>query len=321
MNALTQTKKTPRVVLITPALAAQKNGNWQTARRWSQFLNDHADMHISTEWDGTAADLMIALHARRSAASIHDFTGQGRPCVVVLTGTDLYRDIQTDASAQKSLELATRLIVLQSAGIGELSPGLREKTQTIYQSAPSLKPKARRRRTFDLLLVGHLRAEKDPMTALRALRRLRDPTLRLLHAGDSKAEALRIEFMHAAAADNRVRTLGPLEHAATRQLISRGSLMLLPSIMEGGANVLIEAVTSGTPVLASKISGSIGMLGEDYPGFFPVGDDAALAALIEQSRNDPAFLAQLLEASQRRAYLFEPAREAAAVRGLLKFAS
>ena len=306
--------------MITPALAALKNGNWQTARRWSQFLNAQAEVHISTEWDGTAADLMIALHARRSAASIRNFTNQGRPCVVVLTGTDLYRDIQTDTSAQKSLELAKRLIVLQSAGIDELAPSLREKTQIIYQSAPLLKPKARRRRTFDLLLVGHLRAEKDPMTALRALRRLQDPTLRLLHAGDSKDESLSVEFMKAAAADNRIRTLGALEHAATRQLISRGSLMLLPSIMEGGANVLIEAVTCGTPVLASKISGSIGMLGVDYPGFFPVGDDAALAALIERGRNDPAFLTQLLEACQRRAYLFEPAREAAAVRGLLKLA-
>lgn len=310
--------KNPRVVLITPALAALKNGNWQTARRWSNFLGGHCDVQVSTEWDGSPADLMIALHARRSAASIRHFAHQGRPCVVVLTGTDLYRDIQTDASARESLELAKTLVVLQSAGINELESGLRGKAQVIYQSAPRLKPKTRRRRSFDLLLVGHLRAEKDPLTAVRAVRRLSDPNLRLLHVGDTRDDALGAELLKSVELDDRIQALGALEHAATRQLISRGQLLLLPSIMEGGANVLIEAITSGTPVLASRISGSIGMLGDDYPGYFSVGDDIALARLITRCTNEPGFMASLHLACQRRAHLFEPEHEAAAVRRLLQ---
>ena len=272
------------------------------------------------QWDGEPADLMIALHARRSASSIREFAGQGRPCVVVLTGTDLYRDIHSDASAGQSLELARQLVVLQSAGIDELAPEFRGKAEVIYQSACRLKPKAARQRTFDLLLVGHLRAEKDPMTAIRALRRLADPQLRLIHIGDARDQAMRQEFEQAVAQDKRIQSLGALQHSQTRQLISRGRILLLPSIMEGGANVLIEAVTSSTPVLASRISGSIGMLGEDYPGFFPTGDDASLAALIERCRDEPGFVELLNAACQRRAPLFEPAREAAAVRGLLRFA-
>jgi putative glycosyltransferase (TIGR04348 family) len=314
---MTPSRQRPRVVLITPALAALKNGNWQTARRWSGFLARHAQVQVATVWDGAPADLMIALHARRSAASIHAFAAKGRSCVVVLTGTDLYRDIRFDKDAQASLEVARRLVVLQSAGVTMLDERLREKTEVIYQSAATLKPKAARRSSFDLLLVGHLRAEKDPMTALRALARLDDPRLRLLHVGDAKDDTIRAQFMLAAARDARVLTLGALSHTATRQLISRGRVLLLPSIMEGGANVIIEAVTSGTPVLASRISGSIGMLGDDYPGYFPVGDDAALAALIERCRDDTAFLYSLQAACIRRAYLFTPATESAAVRKLL----
>lgn len=307
----------PKVVLITPALAALNNGNWQTARRWSNFLASAAQVEVSTQWDGRPADLMIALHARRSAASIDAFAQSGRPCVVVLTGTDLYRDIRSDASAQRSLQLARRLVVLQSAGVDELAPALRGKTEVIYQSAPLLKPKPRRQRSFDLLLVGHLRAEKDPMTALRALRHLNDPRLRLIHIGDAKDEAMRAPFMRAAALDPRVSTLGSLPHSKTRQLMSRGRLLLLPSIMEGGANVLIESVTSGTPVLASRISGSIGMLGDNYPGYFPVGDDRALAQLITRARDDAAFMSQLSAACASRAHLFAPEQEARAVRSLL----
>ncbi len=306
------------MVLITPALAALKNGNWQTARRWSEYLSRYADVQVATEWDGHPADLMIALHARRSATSIHAFAVQRRTVVVVLTGTDLYRDIRSDATAQRSLELASRLVVLQSAGIEELAPELREKVQIIYQSAPTLKPKAPRTRSFDLLLVGHLRPEKDPMTAVRALGRLADLKLRLLHIGDTRDESLRAQFMQAAARDQRIRVLGALEHPVTRQLISRGRVLLLPSIMEGGANVIIEAVTSGTAVLASRISGSIGMLGDDYPGYFPVGDDAALAALITRCVGDSSFMNRLRDACLRRAPLFAPATESAAVVRLLE---
>lgn len=316
----TQKRPRPRVVLVTPALAALNNGNWQTAARWSRFLRPHADVDVCQVWDGRPADLMIALHARRSAESIQAFAATGRAVVVVLTGTDLYRDIRSDPSAQQSLRLAKRLVVLQAQGLEELDADFRAKTTVIYQSAPSLKRKPPRLRSFDLLLVAHLRAEKDPLTAVRALHRLSDPRLRLLQIGDSRDPDLGAAFVGAAERDGRIRQLGALAHATTRQWISRAQLLLLPSIMEGGANVLIEAVTAGVPVLASHIPGSIGMLGADYPGYFPVGDDQALAGLIERCKHDSAFLRSLAQACTKRAPLFAPAREAHGVQKLLAWA-
>jgi glycosyltransferase involved in cell wall biosynthesis len=75
--------------------------------------------------------------------------------------------------------------------------------------------------------------------------------------------------------------------------------------MEGGAHVVIEAIRSGTPVLASRIDGNLGLLGDDYPGCSTWGDDAALAALLEQARDDPAMLPACAPAALR-APLFAP---------------
>ena len=259
---------------------------------------------------------MIALHARRSAGSIAAFAATGKPLAVVLTGTDLYRDIRSDGAARKSLSLATRLVVLQAQGIEELPAPLRPRARVIYQSARALSPARPRARRFDLALVGHLRAEKDPLTAARALARLASPALRLLHAGAVPDDPLGDAFRAAAAADPRIELRGPLPHAAARQLIRRSRLLVLPSLMEGGANVAIEAVTSGVPVLASRIGGSVGLLGEDYPGYFPVGDDVALAGLIGRCQESAAFLDSLKMRCAARAPLFEPAREREAVRAL-----
>ncbi|MCX7275127.1 MAG: selenoneine biosynthesis selenosugar synthase SenB [Burkholderiales bacterium] len=310
------------IVIITPALADANNGNWQTASRWGRFLRAAGHrVRLQREWDGQAAGLMIALHARRSADSIARFAATGAPVAVVLTGTDLYRDIQQDPDAIRSLTLASRLVLLQSEGRSALPADVRERACVIHQSARTLTPRAPRVRHFDLVMVGHVRPEKDPLTALRALGLL-DPTdpvrqrLRLLHIGGDRDPALYRAMADLAARDGRLRLLGALTHAQARRQIARARALILPSLMEGGANVLIEAVTSGVPVLASRIDGSIGMLGADYPGFFPVGDAAALADLIARLQDDPAFGAQLLARCQARAALFEPARERAAVQAL-----
>jgi len=310
---------TGRILIVSPTLADANTGNWQTARRWARFLRARYRVRIARDWNGEDDDAMIALHARRSAAAIAAFAASGRPVALVLTGTDLYRDIRHDRDAQRSLELARQLVVLQPQGLGELPPALRGHATVIEQSAPALAPGTPRQRTFDLLLVGHLRAEKDPLTTVRALARLDDAAsrrIRLVHVGGAHDEALARQMREAAQLDPRIELRGPLPHAATRALIRRGRVLLLPSLIEGGANVLIEAATAGVPVLASRIGGSIGLLGADYPGFFAAGDDAALAALIRRCRDEPAFLERLRAHCVQCAPRFAPQREAAAVLAL-----
>jgi glycosyltransferase involved in cell wall biosynthesis len=102
-----------------------------------------------------------------------------------------------------------------------------------------------------------------------------------------------------------------------RRRLARCAAMAICSHMEGGANVIIEAVTSGVPVLASHISGNIGMLGEDYAGYFAPGDATALACLVERSVLDARFHARLRQQCAARARLFAPAAERAGLLDLV----
>lgn len=313
--------------IITPAFAAANNGNWRTATRWRRCLADDARVTLRAAGvepaAGAAPDAAIALHAQRSAESIDRLARAGVPVAVVLTGTDLYRDLPRAAAARRSLALATRLVVLQADGvrrIAAIDPALAAKTVVIEQSARAILRRPPPRRRLDLVFVGHLREEKDPRTAVRALRHLASPPgarpVRLTLIGDTLDPALGTELAQAASADPRIVLAGPLRHAAARARIARAHALVLPSRMEGGANVLIEAVRSGVPVLASRIGGSTGLLGDDYPGLFEVGDDRALARLIERLRDDVAFASTLQARCAAAAPRFEPARECMQVRAL-----
>lgn len=316
-----------RICIITPALADANNGNWQTASRWDRFLRAGGyRTALALKWDGCDADLLIALHARRSAQSVEAFAAAGGWVVLVLTGTDLYRDIQHDPAAIRSLHLAQHLVLLQPEGMRALPPELHTRTSVIFQSATALKPWPPRVRSFDLVMVGHARPEKDPLTALRALAHLdrsdpRRARLRLLSIGGDRDAALFARMGALARADSRIHLLGALPHASARAWIRRAQALLLPSLMEGGANVLIEAVTSDVPVLASRIDGSVGMLGTDYEGYFETGDDAGLAEQIVRLQDDPAWRARLLRQCRARAPLFTPQRERAAVLALVSGAA
>lgn len=311
------------ILIVSPATARENNGNWQTASRWARFLRGVHDVTVAGGWSPAdiAPDLMIALHARRSAAALAAFsaTHPARPSALVLTGTDLYRDIAGDLEARASLDRASALVLLQPAGLDLLPAALRAKARVIYQSAPSLRPHVpgAAPRHAAICMVGHLRDEKDPLTFMRASGLVTHPAARLLHIGGALDPALGQAALDAQAANPRYRWLGALPHAAARQRLKRCHAMAITSRMEGGANVIIEAVTSGVPVLASDISGNRGMLGDDYAGYFAPGDAAALARLIDRSLAAPRFDALLRRQCAARAALFAPGAEQAALRDLV----
>ncbi len=310
-----------RVSLITPYPPTSRNGNAHTAARYARFLRAAGHrVTLSTEWDGQPAEAMIALHARRSQLAISAFTEEhpGSPLIVVLTGTDLYRDIHVDADAQRSLDLASTLVVLQARGLDELPDVARAKTRVIHQSAPTRQPGQKPKTHFDVCVVAHLRNEKAPFLTAEALACLRPGHhLRVWHIGGELQPGLAEQASRLETLLPGWRWLGPLAHGETRARIGRAHLLVISSAMEGGANVIVEAVTAGTPVLASDIPGNRGMLGEDYAGYFPFGDAPRLAEMLHRAANDADFYAHLTRQCAARAPLFSPLREAAAVRALL----
>jgi putative glycosyltransferase (TIGR04348 family) len=302
-----------KISLVSPAVGRARNGNRNTAHRWAAFLRDlgHA-VEVEREWSGAPADLMIALHARRSHASIRAYAQSfaRRPLVVTLTGTDLYRDIHVDASARESLALATRLVVLHELGANALPREHRAKTQVIVQSARAA-PAARPLVTcFEVCVSGHLREEKDPFRAAAALQFLpADSRIRVTHIGGALSEAM-AERAHAwMAREPRYRWLGEVPHWRALRTLARSRLMVISSRMEGGANVVCEALAAGVPVIASRIAGNVGMLGVRYPAYYPVEDAPRLARLMSRAEHDGAYYRLLEDACAARAPLVTPKRE------------
>jgi putative glycosyltransferase (TIGR04348 family) len=311
------------ICMACPAPAKSRKGNRVTADRWAHLLRDLGHrVVIEQEYQGGSCDLLIALHARKSYPSARRFfyLYPGAPLIVALTGTDLYRDIHNNKRAQYTLEIAKRLVVLQSCGVKELPLRLRPKARVIYQSAqPLRKPPAKDPNFFEVCVLGHLRAEKDPLRTALALRLLpQEKRILVFHAGEALTAKLAKQASAAWARDPRYLWVGELPRGQAHRLLARSHLLVLSSLMEGGANVIAEAVANGVPVLASRISGNVGMLGERYPGYFPVGDTEALARLLQRAEGDPKFYAQLVGKCAALAPRFEPARERAAWEGLLE---
>jgi putative glycosyltransferase (TIGR04348 family) len=260
------------------------------------------------------------LHARKSHASIKSFRRchPGKPVVLALTGTDIYRDIHRDAEARESLDLATRLIVLQEKALAGLTIRQRDKARVVHQSVTTRLVASRPRRTFRACVLGHLREEKDPFRTALALRHLPEAArIEVVQAGRPLSAAMEKKALKLMESEPRYRWVGELPHWRAMRLLSRSSLMVISSEMEGGAHVVSEAIALGVPVIASDIPGNRGLLGDDYPAYFPVGDEATLAGLIERTMDDESFLRKLKSALARRRGLVDPDREAEAWRKLL----
>jgi putative glycosyltransferase (TIGR04348 family) len=312
-----------RIVIITPVRASSRSGNGTTTGRWTRILRELGhDVHVANRYDGRAADLMIALHAWRSADSIADFRARhpDRPLIVALSGTDIYDYIDRDpAPTTRSLALADRLVALQELAERRVPARFRRKVRVVYQSSTLAVPPTRpSKRNFDVAVLGHLRDVKDPFRAAQAARLLpASSRIRIVHLGAPEnprwAAMAKAEMKH----NSRYVWRGDRPRAEVRHLLGRVRAMVLSSLNEGGANVISEAIAAGVPVLASRIDGSVGLLGRDYPGYFPVGDTAALARLLHRIETRPELLASLRRAIARRAHLFRPSRESAAWKRLI----
>lgn len=292
--------------------------------RWARILRQLGHrVHIAGRYDGAAADLMIALHAWRSADSIRRFRERypDRPLIVGLSGTDVYDYIDRDpAPTLHSLACANRLVALQDLAQERVPRRFRDKVRIVHQSAaPLRRGRIARRGSFDIAVIGHLREVKDPFRAAEAARRLPPSSrLRVVHLGAAETPRWAAAAKAEMANNRRYVWRGDRPRAEVRRLLGRARAMVLSSLSEGGANVISEAVAAGLPVLATRIDGSVGLLGRDYPGYFPVGDTQALARLLTRIETDAAFLKRLNRAITRRARLFQPAREKAQWKALIE---
>lgn len=335
------------ILIVTPAKPGSRHGNRNTATRWARLLRasgHRVDIVTDANEASGAHDVMIALHARRSAESIGLWkSNPDRPLILALTGTDLYRDIRTDAAAQESMRLADAMIVLQAEGLNELAPTLRAKTRVIHQSVRAVQ-RVDPPSTYCLItVIGHLRDEKDPLRAAHALAHVPATSrIRVVQLGGAMDDVLAREAREIAAREAREITVrethestaretrgrsapgpryrwpGELAHGDAMRWLARSHAMVISSRIEGGAHVVSEAIACGVPVLASDIPGNRGLLGANYPGYYPLADEVALARLMLRVENDKRFVLALERGVAQRRHLVDAEAERSALDALVR---
>ena len=303
-----------KLLIVTPAPPKSKRGNRITAVRWAGLLRElNHHVEIAESYDGKRCDALIALHARRSAKSIAQFhrDAPGKPLILALTGTDIYRDIFNSQTAQHSLELASHLVVLQPDAVRFIPKRHQTQCRVILQSVKPLAGKQPPLKTiFEICVIGHLRPVKDPFRAAMAAKLLPESSrIRIVHLGAALSNSMQRRAMAEMKTNPRYRWLGELSHGKTLQRLARSRLLVLSSKLEGGANVISEAVAADVPVISSNISGSIGLLGKDYPGYFPTGNTRRLAELLQRAEEDQTFYRRLQAGCRRLKKLITPTRE------------
>lgn len=303
-----------RIGIITPAPPRSTHGNRITALRWARILRSLGHrVVILREYEGERHDLLIALHARRSYSSIRRFNKENPklPVIVALTGTDLYRDLRKNKLARKSLEIATRIIALQPNALEELKPKWRDKTRVIYQSVePVLGNQSPAKASFDVCVIGHLRSVKDPFRAAMAARLLPPYSrIRILQIGHAMTPEMEKRARAEVQRNHRYRWLGERSRSRTLKTLAQSRLCVISSRLEGGANVMSEAIVASVPVLASRVGGNVGILGREYPGLFSPGNSQQLADLLLRAECDAKFLALLKSRVKKLRPCFDPAHE------------
>ena len=264
---------------------------------------------------------MLAIHAWRSANSIEYFRAllPNTPLIVCLAGTDIYRFQKSHPKeTRRSMAHADALVCLHNLVGRTIPKAYHSKLQIIRQSAAPLDRRPPLKRYFEIIVAGHLREEKDPLRAALAARRLNASSrLRIFHFGKAHDPQFERDAKREMWGNDRYLWFGEIPRWQVRRRMSRAQAMVISSRMEGGANVVSEAIMAGLPVIASKIDGNMGLLGSGYEGYYPVEDEAALAQVLAQFEGDVRFRKRLASQVRKLRPQFTEKRELGAWQNLL----
>jgi len=310
------------IILVTPAPPNSTNGNRVSANRWAKILIQLGhQVSVVEQYATQKADLMIAIHAWRSQESIFRFK-QKNPLaklIVVLSGTDIYQYIHSHRETTlKAMHQADILLGLNHQVINVVPDELQHRLCVIPQSATIQSKRIKPEKRFLALVVGHLRDVKNPFQAAQAAQSLPATSrIQIHHYGSAHTALWGLHARRESATNQRYHWYGEVSQSRLSELYQQASVLIISSKMEGGANVICEAIAAGTPVLASKIDGNVGLLGEDYEGYYPLSDTQMLRAKLSRLERDKLFYSRLKSQCLKLQRYYSPYREVWNWRSLL----
>jgi glycosyltransferase involved in cell wall biosynthesis len=266
-----------KVCVATPYPLAELKGNSVTTDRVVGILREAGiEARASHGFDGEAADVLISLHAVKGAQAVVDFQKampEGKS-VVLITGTDIYEQLpEGSAIGMACLESVDRIVVVSEMSIPSLPENFRDKAFVVPCSLDEIAHRAEPQTgPFVISVVGHLRPVKQSFATIEAVARHPEwenvEVWQLGEALDSDCERIARDWTKK---DKRYRWFGGLPREESLKRCAWSQLTINSSLLEGGANAVLEAMTMHVPVLASDIEGNRLLLGDDYPGYFENG--------------------------------------------------
>ncbi|MGC6425475.1 MAG: glycosyltransferase [Akkermansiaceae bacterium] len=301
-----------KICVASPYPLSDLKGNSVTTERIVKILRKAGlDTRGSHGFDGLATDALIALHAKKGAQAVVDYREafpDGK-LIVLLTGTDLYDDFPKGLGFE-SLEAADFIAITHEESRAMIPERFQEKVVVVPSSlempdisaAPESPP-------FAISVVGHLRPVKRSFLTIEAVAKNPDWEVEVWQLGEALDEESAATACAWQKKDSRYRWFGGLPREEGLRKCAASSLTVNSSILEGGANAVLEAMTMGVPILASHIPGNIGLLGTEYPGYFQEGEiESKLAEILK----NPSQLNQWTDLAAERLPVFsrESEREA-----------
>lgn len=274
-----------KVCVASPYDLSEPKGNSVTTRRVVDILRENGiEARGTFGYEGEPADVLIALHAVKGAPAIEHFKKihpEGK-VIILITGTDLYQDLpEGSAAGERALESADAIVVVFEEALGSLDPRWRHKAVVVPSSlapidqvaCPEIPP-------FAISVVGHLRPVKRSFLTIETVTRHPEWEVEVWQLGaalDRESEKTAREWE---GRDPRYRWFGGLPREESLARCAKSALTVNSSLLECGPNAVLEAMTMGVPILASRIEGNIGLLGQDYPGYFEGKMDGILAEIL-----------------------------------------
>ncbi|YCM44811.1 glycosyltransferase [Verrucomicrobiaceae bacterium 227] len=272
--------------MASPYPLTDLKGNSVTTHRIVEILREQGiEARGCHGFDGQPADILISLHAVKGAQAVVDYreVSPDGKVIVLMTGTDIYQFLpEGSIEGDRALEMADAVVVVFDRAIQSLDVRWREKAVVIPSSLAPVKVVAKPEcPPFAISVVGHLRPVKQSFLTIEAVARHPEwKDVEVWQIGESLDEQCTAEAREWEKRDSRYRWFGGLPREESLALCARSSLTVNSSILEGGANAVLEAMTMGVPVLANKIEGNLGLLGDDYPGYFEGEMDEILSKVI-----------------------------------------